>query len=120
MPSRPEGAGAGMLIAQEHQTMTRRDYLQLMAAGAAASATARARSGEGMLRARPRRGPARRLLLLPDGLAPPRWGDLRHRRSRPPTLRRLQARADSRTAHHLRQDRHPLVRRLLAARCPGL
>src|SRR5207302_4066470 len=32
-------AGAGMLIAQEHQTMTRRDYLQLMAAGAAASAT---------------------------------------------------------------------------------
>ena len=65
-------------------------------------------------------GPARGLLLFADGLAPSRRRALRHRRGRAAALRRLHPRPDPRAADQLRQDRHPLVRRAVAARRQGL
>ena len=46
----------------------------------------------GVRRGRPRRGPARRLLLLADGLASSRRRQLRQGRGRPQTLRRIHPR----------------------------
>ena len=68
-------------------------------------------------RRRARRRPARRLLLLADGLASSGRCALRDRRSRAPPLCRLHSYADPRVADQLWQDRHSLVRRLLAAGC---
>ena len=62
-------------------------------------------------------GTARRLLLLAHGLAPPGRRALCDRRAGPPPLRGLRPRARPRAHDQLREDRHPLVRRRLAARC---
>ena len=77
---------------------------------------ARARPGARVCRSRPRRRAARGLLLLADGLAPPGRRDLQDRRSRAAAFCRLHARPHPRADDQLRQDRHSLVRRRVAAR----
>ena len=75
----------------------------------------RPRPGGGIRGSRARRGPARGLLLLADGLAPSRRRPLRDRRGGARALCGIHARPDPRTADQLRKDRRSLVRRRLAA-----
>ena len=58
---------------------------------------------------RPSRGTARRLLLLADGLAPPRRDESEGRPSRAPAICRLHPRPDSRADDELRKDRRSVV-----------
>src|SRR5438093_74878 len=106
--------------------LSRREWLAATGAAPFAAASLRAQStraarqASGPAAAAAERSRARRLLLLADGLAPPRRRALRERRGCAPALRRLHPRPDPRADDELRQSGHPLVRCRLAARCEGM